>query len=890
MNGGAGNDVLNVTVLGTSGGNFGQLSSVETINVRDVFGSGANNYNALLASGVTAINVTGTLAGNTSTISNVAALSTTLGLAGKGNLTATYAPGIAAGTADAANVAITDVGSKDSAGTITRSTVDVSNSNTIETVNVAASGTNYLTLTGGTAVTSVVVTGAGAVDITGTALVGDATNAKLTYDASASTGKQTVTFGAGAITVKGGSADDTFAFGSTLGSTDSIDTGAGNDKLTFTIGTAVQALPTVANAEALEATFSAAGTLNASKVTGATSLTFKGSSASAVTNLAQGTTSLVYNDNNHTAGSSVGYATGASSDVVATIGHINTAANGTGSGFSVGGLTLSGNAGTLTVNSVVDSDNTSAVTNQTGALDAGTATKLTLNSAKFANLTVGAITAGSVTDLTANATTGALQTGALATADKLAKLTLTSTGDANITTGAIGGTAAASALTDVVVNVAAKAGTTGATVNLGNITATKNATATAVAVSGLKNVDITLGGGLTITALPAIAGVDGNGGGNANIAAEGAGVAQLTRYNLTVGADTAVGSGSISARSITSSTISTTDSAAATAIGQTLTVDESLGSLTLTAGKNVTLTATVNGIDDAEATDVYNLAIGTITASGTGNVAVAGLSTGVKSIAGIDLSGVSGTSQVAASSLSGTAGVEIKIGSGGTTATGVSGSDKADIITGGAKADTILGGAGADQITGGLGADVITGGAGTDTIDLTEATSSADTIRYAESGAGNVDSVTGFKAGTDIVSFDKTDASFGGVALASAGGTDVSAAGAATAATIAVNTSGAVADAANLLFFSNTSATSFAAAIGTATITDTTGLNWSNNTGVAAVYYDANNGQAVFGYVQDTTAAGIALTSADTFVEVVRVGMTASDYTSANITASFSFF
>jgi hypothetical protein len=177
---------------------------------------------------------------------------------------------------------------------------------------------------------------------------------------------------------------------------------------------------------------------------------------------------------------------------------------------------------------------------------------------------------------------------------------------------------------------------------------------------------------------------------------------------------------------------------------------------------------------------------------------------------------------------------------------------------------------------------------------LTEATSSVDRVYYAHSGAANVDTVTGFKAGTDIVQF--TIGNVDGVTannFATAVGADVAAAGAGSAATVVVNTNVAIADTVNLVFFSNTAATSFATAIGTAVVTNaTTGWGNADNTTVtaaAAVYFDSLNGQAVFGFVTDTTATGTALTSADTFTEVTRVGMTSTDYTAANIAASFAF-
>ncbi|HQT03968.1 MAG TPA: hypothetical protein PLU46_03180, partial [Thiotrichales bacterium] len=66
--------------------------------------------------------------------------------------------------------------------------------------------------------------------------------------------------------------------------------------------------------------------------------------------------------------------------------------------------------------------------------------------------------------------------------------------------------------------------------------------------------------------------------------------------------------------------------------------------------------------------------------------------------------------------------------------------------------DIIYGSDFADTITGGLGADTITGGAGDDSINLTESTSSADTVVFAATAVANgTDTVTGFTAGTDLL-------------------------------------------------------------------------------------------------------------------------------------------
>jgi len=878
------NDTLNLLVTGTTAAGVVTVTNIENIALNNT-GAGSNTFNAALVTGVKNVKATVTVAGDTQTVSNLASLATAVELAGKGNLTATTTATLT-GTADVVALKLSGAGTSSA----TRSAVDIGNTNAIEGVTIAATGTNFVNLTAGTANKSITVTGDGALTIAGPAaagFVGDATNNAFTYDASAATGKQSVTFGAGAITAKGGSADDTFAFAGTLGATDTVDAGAGNDTVTFTVGTAVQLNPALTSVETVTADFTAAGTYNASKTTGVTTLNLTNSTGSvneAVTNLAATATALNFKDGATHGTVDIGYATGAAAAAVMTLGQQNTT-TATGNANVLGNTALT-NAGSLTINSVRDVDNTTTITNQIGTLNVGTATSLTATTADKAALTVGNLTGTAVTKLTVTADGGAYQQGTLV-GGALTDIVLTSANKAGLTTGAIGASNAATTASKLV-NYSLTTGAT-TTVNLGAIDAANLSTSTVAASSALKAVSYNLGSAATVTAIGAIDASDENGAGTN----KGSGVAQMDSVAFTLGADAVTNNiavGAISARSVTAATFTVADQTNAHASGATLNMDESIGSATVTAGKNETFTLTIQGLDDNAVTDLYNLALGTVTGTGAGNVAIAGLSTGLKSISGIDLSGVTGTSEVAASTLSGTSGTTITIGSGGTSATGVSGSDKADIITGGKGADVILGGAGADTITGGLGADTITGGAGQDSIDLTESTSSVDKVYYAESGAANVDTVTGFKAGTDIVQFTFGNVDGAGTrAFASTGGTDVTAAGAATVATVAVNTSAAVSDAANLLFFSNTAATSFASAIGTATITDTTGLNWSNTTSVAAVYYDSLNGQAVFGYVVDSNVAGTALTSADTFVEITRVGMTSTDYTSANITASFAF-
>ena len=231
---------------------------------------------------------------------------------------------------------------------------------------------------------------------------------------------------------------------------------------------------------------------------------------------------------------------------------------------------------------------------------------------------------------------------------------------------------------------------------------------------------------------------------------------------------------------------------------------------------------------------------------------------------------------------------------------------KSSEITGGIGADTIIGGVGDDNIQGGNGndsivagngRDTIVGGKGNDTIRLAELNANAamDELQYAESGADNADRVTGFSfaAGTnDFIGFsigNITGADGGDDTLVSMDGTDIAAAvsaGLFSVEAVSVNTALSTANQTNLLVLTNKAAT-FVAAMGTATITassgNTSGLDAGK--GVAAVWFDTDTNEAVCGYIEDTSVAGTALTSSDTFHEIVRIGMTVNDFTVENIDA-----
>jgi len=181
LDGGAGEDTLNLIATGTVASGIATIQNIENINIKDVVGS---TFNATIVTGANQIKFTDTISGQTSTVNGVGSLATTVAIAGEGNLTAGFNAGLLGGTDDTVKVAIDGLGNKTATGTYTRATVNVSNSNTVENVDLTVTNDNFITLTGGTAVKSVVVKGAGSLDITGTPLTGDATNSNLTFDAN----------------------------------------------------------------------------------------------------------------------------------------------------------------------------------------------------------------------------------------------------------------------------------------------------------------------------------------------------------------------------------------------------------------------------------------------------------------------------------------------------------------------------------------------------------------------------------------------------------------------------------------------------------------------------------------------------------------------------------
>ena len=219
------------------------------------------------------------------------------------------------------------------------------------------------------------------------------------------------------------------------------------------------------------------------------------------------------------------------------------------------------------------------------------------------------------------------------------------------------------------------------------------------------------------------------------------------------------------------------------------------------------------------------------------------------------------------------------------------GSGSSVTLTGQLEGFTITGSGGNESIVAGSGNDTITGGVGNDQINVGTGT---DQIRYAESGAGNVDIVTGFAFGADLVGYSSGNIANGGTnqTLSTLGGTDLGAGGFSMIFALPGFFIGASTDF-TFIFLAHTTGNTFANAIAGTTIS-AFGLDagLTANKAVGASFYDAGAGQAVFGYILNNSAwvGENAINSGDTFVEMTRITMLASDYTIDNARLSLFAF
>jgi Ca2+-binding RTX toxin-like protein len=218
VTGGAGTDVLNVTIGNAATYVANGVSGVETVNATF---SAAGTLSLLGSSGVTQLNASASTAAGTFT--NIGSTSVGLGVSYTDQqATFTFLASAVSGTADSATLNLTGV-----AHTTTNGTTDI-DVLSVETLNVVSS-------TAANVVDEIDATSATTINISGDATLSLATaNAVATTITSTNTAGVTLTSNnTAAVTVSGGAGNDSFTFTGGGAVNDSISAGAGNDTITF---------------------------------------------------------------------------------------------------------------------------------------------------------------------------------------------------------------------------------------------------------------------------------------------------------------------------------------------------------------------------------------------------------------------------------------------------------------------------------------------------------------------------------------------------------------------------------------------------------------------------------------------------------------------------------
>ena len=249
LRGGAGTDSLTVSITGSTAQSVAGvvLNDIETIDVQNylVGASIVGTINLAQASGVTAVNVTGSSANGGTVFTAVPNVVDTTMSNGSANVTMTYTDAAVVSTTDSATVTLAG----QTAGSY------------IQTAATSGQGVETLSVVSSVSKNTVPITdiqdALSTINISGDqALVSTLDSTALrTVDGSAATGALTLTSGVtGDMTITGGTADDKITFTSTSYTLDdTVDGGAGAD--TLKIGTAITAatgLKNVSNVETLE--------------------------------------------------------------------------------------------------------------------------------------------------------------------------------------------------------------------------------------------------------------------------------------------------------------------------------------------------------------------------------------------------------------------------------------------------------------------------------------------------------------------------------------------------------------------------------------------------------------------------------------------------------------
>jgi len=273
IDGGAGNNTLNVTLVGHDAAGdavtAGVVLGVQTININNAASSATTaGFDLSGVNGAKSVNLTSSPDNTTLTLSSVNNI-VDIGMAGKGGLTLGYVTSAVLGLSDTQNLTLN--GTEKGTNATNNFTADG-----IENLNISAAKTSAVKIAGN-AFKSVTLTGSAATKLTVDQGVG---RTITSIDAATATGDLVLTditaaaYGNG-LTVKTGSGNDTIALlGNAIDKTVKVDGGAGNDTLAITNDSiATTDLSGVTNVENITLSGTgAATTLNMSLAKGLTNI------------------------------------------------------------------------------------------------------------------------------------------------------------------------------------------------------------------------------------------------------------------------------------------------------------------------------------------------------------------------------------------------------------------------------------------------------------------------------------------------------------------------------------------------------------------------------------------------------------------------------------------
>jgi len=773
INGGAGNDTLNLTLSkANTAFTTGSVSSVETVVVSNTTEQPIT-LDASKFTGVTTYTINGDSA--TSSLSNVETGLATLnlnnfktkgGVASSTTFSLGYSTGAAesTGTADALAVNLSSVGS--SSTKTSAITID-----SIETVNISLTGTNYASLAGN-AMKKIVVTGSGS-----NTKFGSVPTTVTSFDASAATGNIGVDLSTTSATltkVATGSGDDAVTYAEQDGSAIATLTGgAGTDTLTLNSdGGTVEYTMTGFETLAL-GTVDSALTLSGAKTTDLTAITSTSSVTAGVTLLNMGSAALKFTATGGTvdAGDISSDHTGATTLIYAAdTGTASTTADDPSADYtftkSTGTLTVTNSAYVANANSTIKSDaSTAVVLNIESGLDsAGTTEKTIFNSSiqadKAKTLNINATgqlgTSAAPAQVRGDAlTTATIVNGASpayltfttgSTANKLSALDITTGATFKLTAGATNAAAGASTTMDKVetLTVAANKGLTTisdpfAKVNVVTLSGSGTTTGSLSQIE-IGNLGAANSSDLTLTATGLKGGLSSNGGNTSGPTIDvGLGFDINVNVDGTTGPVVFGNVGSLSSNSPDDVSISAKKATGAFTVGNV--TGSGVVSVVATGSTSSSKVGNVTG--DVVTVDVSSTGagstVGTVTAKTSAKVVYSSIEQTAKTIAASSTStalAVDVTSGILADTITITGGAaqtsitvtgdlgastdDVQLTSNTTTAStqtislaGLA-NYETSTISGGSKKDTIVGGAGADTIFGRLGQDTLTGGAGKD--------------------------------------------------------------------------------------------------------------------------------------------------------------------------------